>query len=163
MSPSRPYTDALLGYGHMPSTMHCCLVLHCMHSCHLLMAVDKTFQHAPHSWGRVIHGQLVHFKQCILAAEILRSLCHVGCQQRAPVPAFIPCPIALRVSADSSISHVSDAMQVKSPPKAFEEVVKTHFRLNKDKILETNKVWADEGGSKDTKLLADINSEFQKL
>ena len=54
-------------------------------------------------------------------------------------------------------------MQVKSPPRAFEEVVKTHFKLDKDKILETCKVWADEGGSKDTKLLADMNSEFQKL
>lgn len=56
-----------------------------------------------------------------------------------------------------------DVMQVKSPPKAFEEVVKTHFRFNQDKILETCKVWADEGGSKDSKLLTEIRTEFQKL
>ena len=52
---------------------------------------------------------------------------------------------------------------MKSPPKAFEEVVKSHFRLSQDKILATCKTWADEGGGKEAKLLEEIRAQFKKL
>ena len=54
-------------------------------------------------------------------------------------------------------------LQVKSPPKAFEEVVKTHFRLSQDRILETCKVWADEGGARERNLLEEMRTHFKKL
>lgn len=56
-----------------------------------------------------------------------------------------------------------ECLQVKSPPKAFEDVVKTHFRLSQDRILETCKTWAEEGGSKERGLLEEMQRQFNKL
>lgn len=91
------------------------------------------------------HVAVLPIKPCTLHLNMQWQSCDPFCRLRA------------------ALFHPFDAMQVKSLPKAFEEVVKTHFRLNQDRILETCKVWADEGGSKDSKLLAEIRSELQKL
>lgn len=90
------------------------------------------------------------------ACALHENMCHAS--QHA-VGRAVVLPFALT----AVVLQILDAMQVKSPPKAFEEVVKTHFTLNQDKILETCKVWAEEGGSKDSKLMTEIRSEFQKL
>uniref|UniRef100_A0A7S4P9W7 UBC core domain-containing protein n=1 Tax=Paramoeba aestuarina TaxID=180227 RepID=A0A7S4P9W7_9EUKA len=52
--------------------------------------------------------------------------------------------------------------QLNNPPKGFEEVIKLHFQLQKDSILEQTKKWMEEHGESGKKLLKEVEKVLEK-
>ena len=73
---------------------------------------------------------------------------------------------SLKYSQDVFLNNLKHAVlgQISNPPKGFEKVIKTHFYLKKDSLLEEYEKLAQKfNSSQITKELTNVRLQFEKL
>lgn len=72
---------------------------------------------------------------------------------------------SFRYSEDKRVNTMRLAMisQLKCPPKGFEDVIKTHFRLRKKFVLEQCQEWVTTSKAKHSVHAASMESAFNEL